>query len=319
MSDERDVLRLSGVGLSDERGVLRLSAFACLGIGLVGAASAWLTGSEAILLDGTFNLTYFAVGLFTLKVLGWIERGDDERFPYGYSFFEPMVNGIKSLLVAGVSLMALFGAIDALLTGGRAISVGWAVVYGVVASAACWALAWVTHRARKKLASPLIDADAKNWLANAAVSSAVLLAFVTVAILERRGHNAILPYVDPLLVTAVVLLTIAIPVRIAWTSLMGLLNRAPAADVVETARAAVREGLAGLPVRDLAVRVIKPGRLHMIGAHALLETGRSPSVAELDAVRQRVSERLLAHDPNVILDLVFTEDPRCFAPLSPAR
>jgi cation diffusion facilitator family transporter len=304
--------------LSDERGVLRLSAFACLAIGVVGVGCAALTGSEAILLDGCFNLSYFAMGLLTLKVLGWVARGDDERFPFGYGYFEPLVNGMKSLLVSGVSLKALFGAVDALLSGGRAISVGWAVVYGVVASLACWSMAVVTRRAQRRIASPMVQADAENWLVNAAVSSAVLAAFVTVAVLERTGHAAIVPYVDPLLVTLVVLLSIAIPVRIAWHSLMGLLNRAAAPEVIETARFAVREGLAELPVRDLAVRVIKPGRMHMIAAHVLLEAGRSPAVAELDAARQRVGQRLLAHDPNVILDVIFTEDPQWFAELSPA-
>jgi len=304
--------------LNDERGVLRLSAFACLGIGIVGALCAWLTGSEAILLDGSFNLTYFAMGLLSLKVLGWIERGDDERFPYGYGFFEPLVNGMKSLLVTGVSLMALFGAIEALLSGGRPIRLGWAVVYGVVASATCWSLALVTSRARREIASPLVAADADNWVVNAAVSSAVLLAFVGVAVLERIGHAAIVPYVDPVLVTAVVLLSIAIPVRIAWASMMGLLNRAPEPEVVATARSAVHQGLSALPVREVAVRVIKPGRRHMIGAHVLLEAGRSPAMAELDAARQRVSEALLAHDRNAMVDLIFTEDPRWYAELSPA-
>lgn len=305
--------------MSDERAVLRLSAFACLGIGIVGVGCAWLTGSEAILLDGSFNLTYFAMGLFTLKVLDWVERGDDERFPFGYGFFEPLVNGMKSLLVSGVSLMALFGAIDALFSGGRPINLGGAVVYGVVASAACWSLALLTSRARRRVDSPLVEADAETWLVNAAVSSAVLVAFVSVAVLEHLAYTAIVPYVDPLLVTLVVLLSIAIPVRIAWSSMMALLNRAPAPNVVATARRVVSAGLAGLPVRDVAVRVIKPGRLHMVGAHVLLEPGRSPVMPELDAARRRVGEGLLAHDPSVILDVIFTEDPTWFAELAPAR
>ena len=305
--------------MTDERGVLRLSAFACLGIGSVGAGAAALTGSEAILLDGCFNLTYFVMGLFTLKILDWVARGDDERFPFGYGFFEPLINGMKGLLVTGVSLMALFGAIDALMSGGRAINLGWAVVYGAVATVVCWTMAVITRRAQRRIASPLVHADAENWVVNAAVSTAVLAAFAGVATLERAGHAAIVPYVDPLLVTSVVLLSIAIPVRIAWRAMMGLLNRSAAPDVVETARSAVREGLAGLPVRDVAVRVIKPGRMHMIGAHVLLEAGSSPDMVALDAARGRVGDTLLAHDPNVIVDLIFTEDPRWFAELAPAR
>ena len=145
--------------MSDERRVLRLSAVACLGIGIVGGTFAWLTGSEAILLDGAFNLTYFAMGLLTLKVVDWVERGDDESFPFGYGYFEPLVNGMKSLLVGGVSAMALFSAVTALFSGGRSIAVGWAVVYGAVASALCWTLAFVTGRARRRMESPMVGAD----------------------------------------------------------------------------------------------------------------------------------------------------------------
>jgi len=93
---------------------------------------------EAIMLDGVFNLTYFATGLFTLKVARLIARGDDERFPYSYAFFEPLVNGLKGVLVLGVSIMAVVGAVQALVGGGRHIAAGMAISYGTFASIVCW-------------------------------------------------------------------------------------------------------------------------------------------------------------------------------------
>ena len=304
--------------MTGERNVLKLSAFACLGIGSFGLAFAAITNSEAILLDGTFNLAYFAMGLFTLKVLTLIERGDDERFPYGYGFFEPLVNGVKGTLVLGVSVMALFSAVEALFSGGREIAMGWAVLYGAVASTAGWTLALVTKRAKDRISSPLVHADAVNWIVNALVSTSVLAAFVLVFVLDRMGEKALVPYMDPLVVTLVVLLSIGVPVRMAWGSLMGLLNRAAEAPAVATTRAAVEQGLAGLPIGRIAIRVIKPGRTHMVAVHVQLEAGASPAMRELDAARHRIGEALLARDPNVILDVIFTEDPHWFAALPPA-
>jgi len=54
-----------------------------------------------------------------LKVARLVLRGDGERFPLGYAFFEPLVNGIKGILLLGLTLTALFSAFDALFSGGR--------------------------------------------------------------------------------------------------------------------------------------------------------------------------------------------------------
>ena len=105
-----------------EQRYLIISAVGNALVACVGVAVAAFSSSQAILLDGLFNLTYFATGLFTIKVARLVAGGDDERFPHGYAFFEPLVNGIKGMLVLGVSVMALAGAVQALLTGGRPIA-----------------------------------------------------------------------------------------------------------------------------------------------------------------------------------------------------
>ncbi len=58
-------------------------------MGCVGIVVAVISASQAILLDGLFNLTYFATELFTVKVASLVVGGDDERFPHGYAFSNP--------------------------------------------------------------------------------------------------------------------------------------------------------------------------------------------------------------------------------------
>ena len=86
-----------------ERAALRLSAAAALLIGVLGLAAALATGSGAILLDGLFNLTFFATALLTLRVATLVARPDDEPYPFGYIFFEPLITTVKGLLILGVS------------------------------------------------------------------------------------------------------------------------------------------------------------------------------------------------------------------------
>jgi predicted Co/Zn/Cd cation transporter (cation efflux family) len=71
-----------------EKHALVLSTAAALVVGAMGIAFALMTNSRAILLDGLFNVSYFAIALLTLKVAQIIARPDDAQFPFGYGYFE---------------------------------------------------------------------------------------------------------------------------------------------------------------------------------------------------------------------------------------
>ena len=292
-----------------------MSAAGNLIIGVVGILFAVFSRSQAILLDALFNLAYFASGLFTLKVAKMVLQGDDERFPMGYAFFEPLINGLKGVLVLGVSMMALVGAVQALLTGGRAIAAGTAIVYGIFAATACWSLAITTRRGARRTGSPLALADAENWLVNGAISSAVLLAFVGILIINKSPLEYIVPYIDPSLVLIVVLISISVPVRMAWRALMELLNRAPSPTIVQQVEDIVKKCTAGLPIQALFVRVIQPGRTRMVMAHVVLPSAfQVAGLPMLDAVRAATLKELKTAHLATVLDIVFTADPAWGAP-----
>ena len=86
------------------RTALIVSALAAAALGAVGVVVAVVSGSGAILLDGLFNVCFFATALLTLRVAALLERPDDEHYPFGYLFFEPLLNTAKGLLILGVSL-----------------------------------------------------------------------------------------------------------------------------------------------------------------------------------------------------------------------
>lgn len=300
-----------------ENRTLKIAACGNLLLAIIGCTAAGLSGSQAILLDGLFNLTYFATGLFTIRVARLVAGGDDERFPHGYAFFEPLVNGIKGMLVLGVSVLAAVGSVQALLTGGRPIAAGMAVIYGLVATSGCALLAWITSRGAKATGSPLVQADAENWLVNAAISGAVLLAFGGIFLLKAIGLESWVPYVDPVVVLTVVCISLFVPVRMAWQALMSLLNRAPEAAVVEEVSKIVDDCLAELPVIERFIRVIQPGRQRLVLVHAVLpEDYRVDSLRTLDEVRLKTHEALCRAHVATIIDLHFTADRRWGAPVS---
>jgi predicted Co/Zn/Cd cation transporter (cation efflux family) len=94
---------------------------------------------------------------------------------------------MKGMLMLGVSMMALVGAVQTLLVGGRAIAAGIAIAYGVFACLTCGITAYMTRRGAQMTGSPMVQADADNWLVNTAYSACVLIAFL--GILVRGGRR----------------------------------------------------------------------------------------------------------------------------------
>lgn len=287
-----------------ERGALRLSAGAALVLGGVGIAAALATGSGAILLDGLFNVCFFATALLTLRVAALVALPDDAAYPFGYLAFEPLINTVKGLLILGVSGFALVDAARALLAGGRAVTFGPAILYAVAATAACAAVALTLRRVAG--VSPLVGADVENWTVNAIVSGGVLLGFTGAALLLRTGHADAAAFIDPAMVAIVVLGSIVIPVRMAGHGILALLGRAPAAAVVADMEGLARGALGSLPVVRLWVRAVKPGRTAYVTVHVLVPPGTPLDLETADGLRGAVIAALTSRHAPAVVDVVFT-------------
>lgn len=297
-----------------ESSTLAFSAFMALLIGCAGIVATLASNSQAILLDGLFNLIYFSVALVTIKVSKLASRPDSESYPFGYSYFESLVNLCKGLLILGVSIFALVDAVAALLTGGRDIAAGLAVIYALFATAACSLTAWVMHHSQRHVSSPLVAADKLNWLVNSVISAAVLAAFCLVMLFEHLGWQAILPYVDAVLVIAVVVLCLGVPVRMASQALQELLNKTPEEAIAAPVRRAVANALAGTDTQEVRVRMVRPGRLLYVMVHVVLPEEPDLTIVHQDALRARVDEEVRRYYSLLVCDVVFTANTRWAAP-----
>lgn len=290
-----------------ERRSLIWSSASNLLIGAVGLTVFSISSSQAILLDGLFNLAYFATALMSLKVAKLVQQGDDKYFPFGYFSFEPLVNGLKGVLVLGVTITALIGALDALLTGGNAIAAGIAVGYGVFATLTCSLAALLVRRAAERTGSPLLHVDAENWFINAAISSVVVLAFAGTLLLEGSDLEFLVPFVDPSVVLLAVMLSVSVPIRISWRSVMALLGAAASPTIVRQVTERIQAGTVQLPVQDLVVRAVQPGRTLTVLVHVILPRDfGTPKLSALDEVRRDTLAQLQKRHPAIVLEMVFT-------------
>jgi cation diffusion facilitator family transporter len=298
-----------------EQQALKLSIYGAAGMALLGFVFAALTGSEAVLLDGLFSLISFVVGIFSLKVARLVAQPDDEKFQLGYANFEPFVNTSKGLIMVFLCVYALYSAIDALVHGGRPISSGYALLYAVVAAIGCFAIAYKQRHAAKETASPLVEVEAKGWLIDGFLSSAVCFAFVVLVLVEKTSWSVYTPYADPLIVVVLVLLAAPIPVTVVRTSVRELLLGAPGTDFQDKVRTQLREATRDLPLKSTILRMVKVGRTLYLHAYLIVsESHKTTTVEDLDAVRERIAAELGQFDPRISLDLTFTLDDRWAQP-----
>lgn len=289
-----------------ERGALLLSGGGAAVLGSVALAMSAVTGSGAILLDGMFDLCFVVTAILTLRVATLIERPDDAAYPFGYIFFEPLINTAKGLLILGVSLFALADAGIALAAGGRTVTFGPAMAYAAGGAVVCLVVSYVLWRSQRATRSPLVAADVEAWLVSAAISVGVLVGFIAAAMLAARGRYAAANLVDPAMMGLVVLLSIAVPIRMAVGGLGALLNRAAEPAVVAGMEALVRGALGDLPVSSLWIRAIQPGRTAIVAVHVVVPAGTPLDLATGDRLRGAVIDALVARHAPIDVDVIFT-------------
>jgi cation diffusion facilitator family transporter len=295
--------------VEQETKALRLSVVMNLIMAALGLGFGWLSGSNAILLDGFFSLIGFAMALVTIRVARLVLQPPDEHFHFGYAQFEPFLNTIKGLLMLGVAGFALAASINSIVHGGREVQPGLGIVYAVAALAGCLGVGVLQRRAARRLGSPLLDIDSKNWMIDGLLSGVVAVVFISAWVLGRTRWAYVVPYVDPALVIVLVIAIVAVPIRTVRDGLREVLAFAPDPAIQEEVRRRVESATEGLPLANSHVRMMKIGRsmyvLNQLVVSPEFKVGR---VSDLDAVRARIAAAMEGFQPTPVVDTVFTED-----------
>ncbi len=79
--------------------VFKLSIWGASGMSFLGITFGLIAPSEAILLDGFFNVISVLMAGVSLWVSWLLKQPESEDFQFGYALFEPLVNLGKDLLI----------------------------------------------------------------------------------------------------------------------------------------------------------------------------------------------------------------------------
>lgn len=267
------------------------------------------TKSDAILFDGIYSLIAFATALLTLKVAKMAERSDDDQFHFGYTTLEPTLNLFKSLIVIVACVYAGVEAIKRLLAGGTEAEYGWAVVYGVMATLGCFIVAALMHKAGRDTQSVLVSVEAKYWFIDGMLSASVLLGFMFAWWLSQGGYSQYASYIDPLLLTFLVVFAIPIPVKVLVSSFREVIVMAPPVEEIEKIEKKLMSTLKSVPSDLIEYRVNKRGRNTYLLVHIVVSDDFNiSSITELDAIRHKSMKAMSAWNSEIVMDILFVKD-----------
>ena len=299
---------------------LQLSTWGALGLALLGITFGLVVPSEAIMLDGFFNLIGFVMAGISLWVAWLVKQPDNEYFQFGYASFEPLINLIKGLLIALLSLIALFSAIDALLHGGRLLDAGIAIKYAAIAAACGLVIALIQTEIAKKTGSPMVKVDAKNWLVNGLISLSIGFAFILVGFIKDSQWSGFVPYADPTIVTTIIIITSPIPIGIILDNIRQLLLGSPQSAMRQHIEQLFQSAIKDIPCTKKMLRMTQIGRYLYLHIYWLLpENFELTSVRRLDLIREKIETILKQEYSDLNIDIIFTQDEQWFQKMNPQK
>ena len=280
-----------------------------------GLALVWgfLARSQMIVFDGMYSS--ISVGLSALSLLAYraVQRGPDERYPFGRDVMGSLVIVVKGVAIAALCLYALTGAVLDVLAGGREVAVGAAAAYAAVASAGCAGMVALLRRGSRDASQPseLLQAEASQWLLDTLLSVVVLVGFGVALVMEARSRSDLSAFVDPVLVGAMSLVFLALPARLIREGMRGVLATAPQAEVQADIEQAVGEVAARHAIATTATRVTTFGERFDVTVTFLLDAGTTAlDVVAFDRIRAELDELLARLPHGLIVTVSFTADRR---------
>lgn len=300
-----------------EQEVLRLSILVTFALAAFGVVVGIVSGSASIIFDGIYTALDASMTLLALLVSRLITQSLAEKtrarlvrhFTMGFWHLEPMVLGLSGTLLIGAALYALITAISTLLSGGHTLRFGQGIGYAAIAVLVAVGMAAYGRRANRRIGSLFLTLDVQAWTISAALTGALLVAFVFGWAIQGTAWEWLSPYVDPAILTLVSLAVLPVPIPTVRQALADILLVTPQElkahvdAVAETV--AARHGFLGH--RAYVARV---GRGRQIELFFIVPQGAPARTLEAwDAIRDEVGELIGDAGPDRWLTIAFTTDP----------
>lgn len=193
--------------LQTELDALARSKWVNLGMGLAGVGTAWISHSDAILVDGLFSMIGFVSAIFGARVAISLRRPSNVERPLGYAADEVIFAMFRSLALLVLVLASMTNAVLNIFdyaAGGRPAELVYSaiLIYLVSVSATCLMLARSHRKAWKATGSnsAILDLEAKAATFDGLVTLAAGVGLLAFPLISQTQFGWLSPIGDSLVV-----------------------------------------------------------------------------------------------------------------------
>lgn len=291
-----------------EQYILRRSIFCTLLIAALGILFGFFFGSMSIIFDGMFSALDAAMCSLSLLVSRLLGQPHSRRFQHGFWHIEPLVLAFNGSLLTLLCFYAFVNAVKGIIDGGREMDAGWAIVYALGVSLFCFAIFFRQRRLNRRIQSELIALDTKSWFMSAAISSALMLAFLLSWSLQGTRYSYLTPYIDPSVLALLTLIMIPVPLRTVIDAFREVLMVTP--DDLDRAIQDMMQRMSGeYGFSQFSYYATRVGRALFVEIHIVLpETMENIGLSRLDRLREQISHEIGENTSDRWLTVCFTRD-----------
>ena len=292
-----------------ENKILKISMVGALFFALFGIAWGWTAQSEMIIFDGLYSFISLALTMLSLYINNFIAKKELDKYPFGKYILEPLVISFKSLIIGGMCLYSLIGAIQDVVHGGNTVEYGSALIYSIVSVIGCGGVYIFMKKKGDKISSELIKVEASQWLMDTLLSIGVLVGFVIAMILRNTRFSGLNVYIDPMMVIMVSVVFIKMPVQSFINAFKEILCVKADDEINDDIYLVVKEIEQEYKFEDSISRVSKiGGELRIEIDFIYNEESKLKDFDQMDCVREEVYDAIKHIDYNKWLNVSFTGD-----------
>lgn len=293
-----------------EEKLIKISLYVTIVFALVSFVLGIFFRSQVIVFDGLYSLIGVGITTFSLYAVKFMGKHDWRRFPFGKDIIEPLVVIVNYCIILLLVAASLITAIIALFRGGREIMLGPSLVYTAIGTLICVIMYLYLNKKSARLNSEFVSVEANQWYMDTLVSGGILIGFIIAVILQRiPALQALVSYVDPVMVIVVSLYFMKVPVIEIKTALREVLAMPPNGKIRQQVEEVIKYIIDKYNIIDYLIRVAKVGKTLKIEVDFVVdENSAAQSVYEQDQIRQEVNDRISDIEYDKWITLSFTSD-----------
>ena len=296
--------------VSKERRALTISKWGNLFMGAAGILAAWLSNSQALLVDGLFSLIGFAAAVLGARITAQARRGPDHNRPLGYAVDESLFVTFRALSLLGLVAFAISNSvlnITTYATGGAIAGLlyGPIIIYFILICVVCAGLAFV-HRAAwlsTGKQSGILRLEMQAAIFDGMITLAAGVGLSIMPLLKGGPLGWLSPIGDSVIVILLCGMVVGRYYKDFMAGLAELARVSAPAELVRSARQLIQPLIVDAGGSLVDFSVLKVGR--RFEAQVYYDPGRPISADEVDALTRRVdavlTEELNQADSIVII------------------